>query len=272
MKKTLILALLLLPVWAHAGDHDGDVLVEGHLTGKLPEYHAAVPGAPVVSAKNALESERFWPYSVELKHPWQSLPSGSKGVLIRVEPSGMARVDFGRDGLRKIPLATTDFFESANAIRIGKAEKEAPNLVFAIAPRLLDSRVAFARGFPFDESARKKLFLCVFADPWHQSFPKMARDLEALGNRPDVLTILFPQSYRGDVQVSGQLRAMKWTIPFLYAHLAEPYTKSLLEKETRLPAVSLQTAEGRVIYEGHFGGDALSKLTAALGSAPATGE
>ena len=73
-------------------------------------------------------------------------------------------------------------------------------------------------------------------------------ELESL-RRSDVLLILFPQGHRGNADVAGQLRAMNWTEPFVYDHLAEPYTTSLLSTGTPLPAVLLQTADGRALLE-----------------------
>ena len=66
------------------------------------------------------------------------------GVLIRVEASGLARIDFGRDGLYEVPVGATDLVERANRIRTGELRKMAPNFVLAIGPRLVDSAGAHA--------------------------------------------------------------------------------------------------------------------------------
>lgn len=240
-----------------------------HSTTSLPELHAADPSAAVVSARTLLASERFWPYQAALVRPWESLPKGALGVVIRIEPGERARLDFGRDGLFDLPVAATDLVERSNQVRSGALEKRAPNFLLAIGPRLLDSRSEGARAFPYEEAAASRLFLCVFADPWRKDFGGLAAALAPLVGRPGLQTILFPLSHRPDSQVSGQLRAMKWTQPFVYAHLSEPYVRSLLDPATPRPAVLLQTAEGRVLFQGRLDRDVVPELDSALRAAEA---
>jgi hypothetical protein len=263
MKRLLLLLVLLTPAASRADPADSP-LTDGHMTGRIPEYHVANAAAPTVTEANLVQNELFWPYQTALTKPWKSLARGSLGVVIRVESASDARIDFGRDGLHDVPISATDLVERANAIRVGTADKLAPNFLLAIGPRLLDSRTSMVRAFEFEEAASHRVFLCVFADPWHKDFGSIAAVLERLQDRPDVLTILFPLSHRPDSQVSGQLRAMQWTPPFVYAHLSEPYTRSLLGANTPRPAVLLQTGDGRVLYEGRFSSDVIAKLDAAL--------
>jgi hypothetical protein len=258
---------LLCVAFALASSSRADVLSKGHMTGSIPEYHVADPSAPAVTERNLAASERFWPYQAALTRPVDSLPAGSLGVLIRIERSGPARLDFGRDGLREVPISATDLVERSNAIRLGKAEKLAPNFLLAIGPRLLDSTDPVVRAFPFKDAAASHLFLCVFADPWRREFGALVTALAPFRDRAGVQTILFPQSHRPDSQVSGQLRAMGWTPPFVYAHLSEPYTHSLLDAHTALPAVLLQTGDGAVLLESRWSTDVAAKLDAALNAA-----
>jgi hypothetical protein len=224
----------------------------------------------VVTAANLLASERFWPYQIALTRSWQPvgraqpLRSGSTGVLIRVERSGLARIDFGRDGLYEIPVAETDLVERANRVRRGELEKTAPNFVLAIGPRLVSTKGESLVPFPYEEAARQELFLSVFADPGAQGFRDLAAVLAPLDERQGVLTILFPQGEHPDAKVHEQLRSLRWMVPFVYDHLAEPYTRSLLTEETQLPAVMLQTKEGRVRFESECREDVLPELSRAL--------
>jgi hypothetical protein len=185
-------------------------------------------------------------------------------VLIRVEPGGYARLDFGRDGLARVPLSATDLVARANDVRLGRAEKPAPNFLWAIGARLVDSTAENVRAFPFEDAASHTAFLCVFADPWKREFAGLVTALEPVTRRAGVQTILFPQSQRPDSQVAGQLRAMKWTPPFVYAHLSEPYTESLLDDPKALPAVLLVTADGRVLHQERLSRDSARRLEAAL--------
>ena len=262
LRVTVLFLLGLTPSWSGAEVHSASP------TSSIPEYHAQDANAPVVTEGNLLSSERFWPYQTSLTKPWRSVPVGSVGVLIRVEPSAEARVDFGRDGLFDLPIGATDLVERSNAIRVGRIEKEAPNFLYALGPRLLDP--ATAKIYPFEDTAKNRFFLCVFADPWRVEFGPLVGELEAFQKqRPGVMLMLFPQGRRPDGEVRGQLLAMKWTAPFVFDHLSEPYTKTLLSPQTALPAVQLQTGEGRVLFEGRWSSAALREIDAALGATAA---
>jgi hypothetical protein len=246
------------------------------MTGNLPEYDVSSPQAARVTEKNLLASEIFWPYQVELVEdvkrvaPAPILPSGSLGVLIGVEASGVARLDFGRDGLLNVPVAGTDLLARANRIRTGELEKMAPNFVFAIGPRLADSAGASLRALPFLSMNGMHGFLCVFADPSAKEFPAIAAALAPLHERHGVMTILLPQGRIPDGELREQLRAANWTVPFVYDHMSEAYTHSLLPAGLEPPAVTLQTPEGRVIYASAWSPTAVEKLTAALEEAFST--
>jgi hypothetical protein len=236
--------------------------------GEIAPYRVADPGAAPVSGQNVLESERFWPYYVSLRQAWK--PAGSekpleaqlRGVLIRVESSTLARVDFGRDGLHSVPIAETDLLERANELRTGALEKTAPNLTVAIGPRLIDSASDRMRPIPFQEVTRSQAFITVFAKL--DDLPEMAPALAPLASRPHVLTVVFPQSDATDQRVRETLRELSWPAAFVFDHLAEAYTPSLLPDGLRPPAVMLQTAEGRVLFQSTWNDVAAVKLTAAV--------
>jgi hypothetical protein len=178
------------------------------------------------------------------------------GVLIRVEASGAARIDFGRDGLHEVPIAKTDLVERANRIRTGELAKLAPNFLLAIGPRLVDSAGDALRPLPYASVAEQRGFLCVFADPGAKKFAALAAALAPL-----------PQGEHPDARVREQLRSLGWTIPFVYDHLAEAYTRSLLDADVALPAVVLQTREGRVLFQSEWKAGVASTLEAALDAA-----
>jgi hypothetical protein len=241
----------------------------------LPAWHVADPTAPRVTAENLLASERFWPYHVALVAALtgqQPLPAGTRGVLIRVEPGGVARVDFGRDGVRTVPLAATDLVAQAELVRRGELLKTMSNFALAIGPRLLDPG---ARLRPVDlvQTMRQRGFLAVFGDPQAADFAALARAIAPLRGQDGVETILFPQGEHPDAQVAEQLRAQDFRVPFLPDRMSEAYTLSLLPDGTRPPAVTLQTREGRLLYAGGWSEEALPALRRALAeglSAPAS--
>jgi len=236
-------------------------LAVGPVPAEVPEFHAEDARAAVVTESTLLANERFWPYQVALT------ADGSVGVLIRVEEGGLVRLDFGRDGRRNVPVSETDLVERANQVRTGELEKMAPNFVLALGPRLVDSAAETLRPYPFAAVTEKPGFVCVFADPDAANFAEIATALVPLNERHRVTTILFPQGEHPDAALREKLRTLGWAVPFVYDHLAEAYTRSLLRDGARVPAVVLQTSEGRVIFESSWRAGVVSELASALDTA-----
>jgi hypothetical protein len=260
LRSVAALALLAWPVGtSSAGEAPLDA-------GELPEYRIEDPDAPIVTESNLLASERFWPYQVGLTRSLRpagsdaALPLGTSGVLIRVVEGGVARVDFGRDGLFDVPVGATDLVERANRVRRGELEKTAPNYVLALGTRLADSSVDPPRGFSFRDVIGRRGFVSVFADPLGDDFAAIAASLAPLRERPDVLVLLFPQGGRRDPEVYEKLRGIDWTVPFVLEHLTAPYTQILLSDDVAPPAVLVQTAEGRLLWSGRWSSSAVAEL------------
>jgi len=239
--------------------------------GAPPDYRAADPDAPPVTRANLLHSERFWPYRVALTFPYKPagrekpLPVGLQGILVRVEEAGdVMRVDFTRDGKHRVPVDVTDVVERANQVRAGELPKIAPNFVHAIGPRLVDAEAEQIRFYDFAATFEPSGFLAVFVDPRAPGFAELAKSLVPLRGRHRVLTVLFPQGRYPDVETREQLRTLGWPVPFLLDQYAEGYTRSRLDEETRLPAVMLQTPDGRVVYQSSWKPDVVPELTRAL--------
>lgn len=238
----------------------------------LPEHHAGDPSAPEVSSDNLMASEQFWPYSLELTSPWtppsigRALAAGTRGVLIRVESAGSARVDFGRHGLFDVPVAKTDLLAQANQIRLGKQPKFLPSFVEAIGPRLVSSQGDSIRPLPIAATYAEAGFLCVYAEPSSAEFAALARALAPLAEHPAVMTILFPQGRPSDLEVYERLRSLAWRAPFVMQHLSEPYTRTLVGAP-ELPFVSLHSREGRMLFQARWTPTALPALAAALEAA-----
>jgi hypothetical protein len=197
----------------------------------------------------------------------QALPKGSRGVLIRVETSGLARIDFGRDGQHEVPLGATDLLANANRVRRGEIKKMAANFALAIGPRLVSSSASPPPPFGFDEAAAQRGFLCVFADPNTDAFGALAKSLAPLAAHPGVLTVVFPQSARADSEIAERLRALAWPVPFVLDHLSEAYTRTLLPEKSSLPSVLLVTNEGRLVYQATWQPDRATELKRALDEA-----
>jgi hypothetical protein len=246
-------------------------LAQGWDAGELSAWVARDDAAAPVTQETLLANDRFWPYQVAAAERMESggrtILAGSTGVLIRVESEGVARVDFGRDGIVEMPIAATDLVERANRVRTGELEKEAPNLAWAIGPRLIDASAEPPAPVSFLDVRRAEAFVTVFADPASASFDEIAQSLAPLRDHPRVMTVLLAQGLLTDAGVYARLRAVGWRVPYLLGHLGAPYTRTLLSGSVEPPAVALQTAEGRLLFESPWNPEAASQLRAALEAA-----
>jgi hypothetical protein len=53
-------------------------------------------------------------------------------------------------------------------------------------------------------------------------------------------------------------------VPFVLGRMSEAYTRTLLPEGTRLPAVTLQSSEGRLLYAASWSQDGAPALRQAL--------
>lgn len=229
----------------------------------LAEYQAADPSGPPVTQENLLENERLWPYRVHVtKSQRHGIQAGERGVLVRVETDGRARIAFPEEVL-EVPVADTDLVDAANQVRTGQLSKDAPNFVVAIGPRMIDTRSDPPEAFPYRDVLGYGAFLTVFVDPRDKQFEQIAAALAPRADSNRVLTILVPRGGQPDATVRERLLASKWKVPFVRDFLAETYVPSLLGKDVKAPTVMLQTAEGRVIYSAAWKGNTAAELMAA---------
>lgn len=235
-----------------------------------PPVRAEPPAGNAVRAKNLLAHDRYWPYRVALVQDWkptgkeQPLRKGTRGILIRVERSERARIDFGRLGLYDVPIPATDLVANANRIRLGELSKPGPNFLVAIGRFLLDPAAPKLDKYGVERALPHRAFLCVFADPEAEGFADRVPGLAPLRERADLLTILFPESEKNDVDTAATLRKSGWTAPFVIGGFSEAYTQTLLPANVRLPALLVQTGDGRLLYSGDWGNQSVSELTAAI--------
>jgi hypothetical protein len=242
--------------------------------GSVTQQNARAGDAPVTQ-ENLLASERYWPYHVALTRPYASgggratLAPGLAGVLIRIEEGGVARIDFGRDGLAEVPVAETDLVANAERIRLGELAKDSSNFVLDIGPRLVDPAADALRPFGLREAGEYDAFLCVFADPGAASFDGLAAEMKALTMPERVLTLLFPQGHHPDPELRERLRSLAWPVPFVMDHLAEPYSRSLLPDGAAAPYLLLVSREGRLLHASAYAPGALPPgLVTALAAEP----
>lgn len=225
--------------------------------------------APVLTAGNLFENESYWPYRVKLTEPFRApgreraLPPRTPGVLIRLEDPGTALIDFAKLGVHRVPVAGTDLVDEANKIAGGSTHKFGPNLTVALGPRLQVSDPAGMHGVTYHELAEQKAFLCVFADPDSAQFGEIAKALAPLQKTEGFRTVFFPQGDHADAKVHETLVAAGWETPFMLDRLSESYTKGLLV-DGSIPSVTLNTPEGRLLFQSEWKADVLAPLTGAI--------
>lgn len=265
--RRIVRLLTLLPMLASGAG------AEMRVGGDLPAYDAAASGAPAVTEANLLENEAFWPFRVSLTREWKPAGSargpkpGFPGILLRVEPDARLRVDFGRQGAYTVPASATDVVARANQVRSGERRKMGANLVRVVGPHLSASTGRQPRPLDLAEVASHRAFLFVFADPAADGFADLAASLASLPTPAGVAPVLFPQGGHRPEEVMRLLGQSGWTPAFVYSVHAEPLTRSLLEEPRRLPALELQTVEGRSLGSARWSGDdpgQLEGLRAAL--------
>jgi hypothetical protein len=213
-----------------------------------------------------------WPYQVELVASFQApgraqpLSAGTSGVLIRVEDATRARIDFGRDGLYDVPVAATDLVARANAVRRGTLPKEAPNLLQAIGPRLVDLGADPPREVTLAELEEKSLVVALIADPSEVGFPAMARALMAFEGREDLLLVLLGVGHHMDRDIAPRVRGAGWKAPMMLSHLADAYARTLLPAGMEAPALLLQGNEGQLYFGAPWTAETLKGVEGALAS------
>jgi len=236
----------------------------------IPAYSVVDSRAPAVTGGNLHESDRFWPYRTKLIESWlppsgaATLGAGTEGALIRVGSSGTARIDFGRVGVYDVPVSATDLVEHANRIRLGEEEKTEPNLLRTIGPRLVDSNSDVMRPFSYGEEYERDLFLCLFADPEDESFDAIVGSMTPLAARHGALVIVFPQGRVPDRTVGRRLRALGSPVPFVLDHVSEAYTRSLLAADVAMPAVLLQTGDGRLLFAERWEAETAARIASVI--------
>jgi hypothetical protein len=189
------------------------------------------------------------------------------GVLIRVESAQAARIDFGRNGRHRVPIDHTDLVERADRVRRGELRKAVPNFLLAIGTKLVDAAYENPRPFRVRDAGDLRGVLCVFADPGGPGFDALAESLRPLQSHPGFLTILFPLGEHRDADVAARLRSLAWAVPFVFDRYAEAYTRSQLGDETPVPAVLLQTTEGRLLFHSAWRAEVASQLASAMDAA-----
>jgi hypothetical protein len=235
---------------------------------------APAPDPDAITYANLYEHEADWPYQIQLTKNWK--PEGwegrfgfGMGVLVRVEPSGLLRIDFASLGKYQVPADETNVLDEANKIRSGERIKTRPNFVVAVGTRLLDPKVDPPEPVSRERTETARAYLLVFVDPESPAFREIARDLAAdLESSEGAMAVLVPQGGLRDGGVLNACRAAGWTAPFLLDHFAKPLTESMLGDMPDSPQVMLVTPEGRLLFSQAWNQDVIDDLERALERGP----
>ncbi len=79
-------------------------------------------------SEKIFERSEYWPFRVT----WNSegsIDTGFPGILIRLEDNETALLDYGRDGIHRVPVAQTNIVALADEILSGDRDKELPNFI-----------------------------------------------------------------------------------------------------------------------------------------------
>ena len=143
-----------------------------------------------VTVENIYERSELWPFNVSIasEKDDQLLGGGFPGILLRIEDGGkIALIDYGRDGLHRVPVEDTDLIENANKIDDGRLAKDFPNFVRYTTNMFATRKMGQKNMRPIDPdtlAGYEKILLIycnesVFADDnFRASYKELQRDLK----------------------------------------------------------------------------------------------
>lgn len=192
---------------------------------------ATPPVEPDPLASDIAMRSDWWPQYVELTRAVtpegtdSEFRNGQRGVLIRVEPSGVL-VDFGRNGIFRIPVAATDLLEQAQLVRnAGKPEMG------------LFSRSIYNKFFQIEEGKARqcrakdfrgsRYFLLIYTDVGSDTCEgarkAIERFLEEGSDSPDDLGVLVIPSDPNESELIDDLKTSGVRWPTMYHFLSRSY-------------------------------------------------
>jgi len=210
--------------------------------------------ATAMTADAVFDDSSSWPYRIALTEPFETesrtLPAGTTAVLIRLESPQRALVDFGRNGLHRIPVDATNITQQASAIDKGEVAKDFPNYVQTIGPRLVDVTIDPINKFRFEDVVDQEYFITIYADGDMDTLVTLAEAVEAQQStleQTQTLAFIIPQETMHDFDYAERMRAAGLKIPFMYGHLAMPYTRVLDHGAKAFPTMVLTDANGKIL-------------------------
>ena len=217
----------------------------------------ADPSPRVITSENLFQNERYWPYHVILEEAWKprgfqgesfAWEQGTVGVLVRVEPGGLLRVDFGRFGVHEVPISATTVLERANQIQRGERSKAAPNFVVAVIRRCLSLEGSPPQYWTAASVAEVDRFVLVAGEPGSESLRRRLKKLTPLAEDKGTAFVLLPHgSHRMDPAVIEKARSDGWPGCVVHSRFSDAYRHSIFGEDAERTAAIIQTPEGRIL-------------------------
>ncbi len=197
----------------------------------------------------------WWPQQVRLAQPYTPpgaaapLPAGWQAVLVRVEGAEVV-ADFGRHGIRRLPLEDTDVLQQAAALR-DQPPRRHGLLVTSLFNKFFHLEQDRAVQCKLQDFAGVEYVLFVYTDPCGAEGRAALKELRRfLAGNATALHGLRPVVIPADCEL-GRLTAevtaagLPW--PVMFPYLAGPYRHSLHHEPAGNPSLVLTDANGRIL-------------------------
>lgn len=231
----------------------------------------AIP-APRITAANLMDHEAVWPFRVALTKAWKPAGHvgdfgwgvGTLGVLVRIDPVRGLRVDFGRFGVRWVPIEVTDAVELANRLRSGEQTKIGANLAMALNNRLLDPSGATLERIADDlHLVPRRVYVLVFADPASAELAAIARASAVWSKLAGAEVALIALGDRPDAHIYKLCHDAQWKGSFLMGTYAAAYARAQLDSGASTPRIQVASPEGRLLLDAAWSHGAVEAVARA---------
>jgi len=206
-----------------------------------------------------LTNSGFWPYRVSLVEPYESalgsLRSGVTGVLIRVETddNGEAQlvVDFGRNGLCRLPTDLTDIETQIEQIESGVIVKSLPNYVQMLANKFALLLPDLNYKLKLEEFEDYDGFVFVYAHAL-ESVETLLDQVSLIPGNEKYIPLVLPQSDLDGEVLRQTIREHPITAGVLFTHLVGPYQQTLAHDVGSGDVIVVTDMDGRILERKEF--------------------
>lgn len=255
MKTSLIIFSLLVAIPL--------VLCADKTTGTFPTDSKSSTAKSGDEAAWLYENHTLWPLKVhatrDIEVPDGRVPARTRGTLVRIEPDGTARVDFGRSGIQNVPVTKTDILAQAHAIRDGDQDPDRPNFVMLMGTRLGRTDLEYIQAYPYDQFTSHDLFLILYLEglmEFDEELAESFRKVVSLSQEHGVLPFVHTTVPTKGLLLAHLLQVkLETPIPYVVGHLQEPMARVMGHNPHNMPMAVLVNEYGKVLAKAHFPDD-----------------